>query len=350
MHPRIICPDCDGQPELHLDRRGFMRTATAAVAATCVTRVGAAEKPASGTGTAEDLVGKLYQSLTPQQKGKICFPWDHKDERGLLRTHVSNNWNITDVEMNVGGSFYSKDQQELIEAIYYGLYNPEWHARLKKQLQDDAGGYGKAQTIAIFGEPGKEKFEFVMTGRHLTIRCDGNSADHVAFGGPIFYGHQASESFDEPKDHPGNIFWPQALKANSLFNMLDGKQREKALVENAPDESEVQHQGASGKFPGIAVADLSGDQQAVVQDVLKMLVEPYRLSDREEALKALGAQGGLEKCSLAFYKSEDIGDDKIWDIWRLEGPSFVWHFRGSPHVHVWVNVADDPSVPLNAIG
>jgi hypothetical protein len=36
-------------------------------------------------------------------------------------------------------------------------------------------------------------------------------------------------------------------------------------------------------------------------------------------------------------------------ILRLEGP-FVWYFRGYPHVHVWVNVADDASVKLNAPG
>jgi len=28
--------------------------------------------------------------------------------------------------------------------------------------------------------------------------------------------------------------------------------------------------------------------------------------------------------------------------------ALVWYFRGAPHVHVWVNVADDPSVKLNA--
>jgi hypothetical protein len=38
----------------------------------------------------------------------------------------------------------------------------------------------------------------------------------------------------------------------------------------------------------------------------------------------------------------------VWDNWRLEGPAFVWHFRGSPHVHVWVNIAGSPSVPTNA--
>jgi hypothetical protein len=85
-----------------------------------------------------------------------------------------------------------------------------------------------------------------------------------------------------------------------------------------------------------------------VAEVLGKLVEPYRKSDREEVMKCLDAQGGLEKCSLAFYSDGDLGNDKVWDCWRLEGPSFVWYFRGSPHVHVWVNVADDASVKLNA--
>ena len=50
----------------------------------------------------------------------------------------------------------------------------------------------------------------------------------------------------------------------------------------------------------------------------------------------------------AFYRQGDLGDDSEWDNWRLEGPSFVWYFRGFPHVHIWVNVADDPSVKLNS--
>jgi hypothetical protein len=51
--------------------------------------------------------------------------------------------------------------------------------------------------------------------------------------------------------------------------------------------------------------------------------------------------------NLAFYKDGNLGDDE-WDNWRLEGPAFVWYFRGFPHVHIWINVADDSSVPLNA--
>ena len=40
-------------------------------------------------------------------------------------------------------------------------------------------------------------------------------------------------------------------------------------------------------------------------------------------------------------KHDDLGNDGVWDIWRLEGPSMVWHFRGAPHVHTWVNIAKD---------
>ena len=43
----------------------------------------------------ENLAKKLYQSLSPDQRQKICFPWDYSDERGLLRMHVANNWQIT---------------------------------------------------------------------------------------------------------------------------------------------------------------------------------------------------------------------------------------------------------------
>ncbi|MEZ6067637.1 MAG: DUF3500 domain-containing protein [Planctomycetaceae bacterium] len=312
---------------------------------------------AASTETPEALVARLHASLSDEQRAAVCFDWGHEDgSRGLLRTHVSNNWSVVDRKrLNVVGDFYTRDQQELIEAIFFGLYNPEWHDRLRQQLRDDAGGYGKEQTIAIFGTPGAGPYQFLMTGRHCTIRCDGDSAEHVAFGGPVFYGH-AAQGFYEKPDHAGNVYWPQAMKANSLYAMLDGKQRERALVAPAPEESAVGFRGAEGMFPGIPIADLSADQQDVAKDVLLTLVEPYREAARQEALDMLEAQGGLARCSLAFFakdadgNSVDVGDDGVWDVWRIEGPSFVWHYRGEPHVHVWVNVADDSNIALNARG
>ena len=77
----------------------------------------------------------------------------------------------------------------------------------------------------------------------MTLRCDGNSADHVAFGGPIFYGH-AADGFNEKAGHPGNVFWPQAVVANQLYEMLDGKQRKMALVQNKPQREGKARAGA----------------------------------------------------------------------------------------------------------
>src|SRR5262249_25036579 len=31
----------------------------------------------------------------------------------------------------------------------------------------------------------------------------------------------------------------------------------------------------------------------------------------------------------------------------LEGPAFVWYFRGTPHVHVWAHVSDTPAAQFN---
>jgi hypothetical protein len=352
---KVVCPDCaDGVAE-DLNRRSFLKTvgvsaAAAATSALPLWTAPTANAAPSPTSAAETAVKGLYDSLTEDQRTKICFAWDYQDpRRGLLRSFVSNNWQIT--KPHIRSDFYTKKQQHIIHDIFKGIINPEWYSKFLKQLKDDTGGkqWGAEQSIAIFGTPGSGQFEFVMTGRHMTIRADGNSESHVAFGGPIFYGHAAS-GFNEEVHHPGNVFWPQAQMANKVYQMLDAKQQQRSLLAKLPSESAVAFRGAKAQFPGIPVGELADDQKKELQKVLLALVEPYRKEDQEEALACLQRQGGIDHCSLAFYKEGDIGDDGEWDNWRLEGPAFVWYFRGYPHVHVWVNVADDPSVLLNARG
>ena len=80
-----------------------------------------AAKPAANK-SSEDLVHQLYASLTDAQRKEICFDWDYKDARGVLRRAVANNWQVTD--QNVHSDFYTSDQQQLIEAIYFSLVQP----------------------------------------------------------------------------------------------------------------------------------------------------------------------------------------------------------------------------------
>jgi hypothetical protein len=339
------CPDCQ---EDAVVRRNFLKAGvatTAALAYATLSKHARAEDAPKDT--PETLVKILYDSLSEKQRKDVCFDWDYMDpKRGLLRTRVSNNWHITNPVVNT--DYYTKEQQQLVRKIFEGIIQPEWHARVDKQLKDDAGGFGNQQNIAIFGKPGDGKFEFVMTGRHMTLRCDGNSTEHVAFGGPIFYGHQASNTgtpLFEKDGHPGNVYWPQALAANKVYEMLDGKQRKLAEVDSRTEE-DVKFRGKE-KCDGIPVSELSADQKELVQKTLGTLLEMYRQSDQDEVLSCLKAQGGLDGCSLSFDINQDKGGDKIWDVWRLEGPAFEWYFRGEPHVHCWVNIADDPTVKTN---
>lgn len=322
-------------------RRDFIRaTGTAAVAGTSLPAL-AAHKPAS-----EPLVKKLYDTLNKKQRKAVCFAWDYENHNGLLRKHISNNWLIT--KPLIRSSFFTKEQQDIIRAIWEGLLNPDWISRFDKQLTHDMKGWGVRQAIAIFGKPGTDEFEFVQSGRHGTLRCDGNSADHVAFAGPIMYGDEGSSGYFEKAAHPDNVFWHQALEANKLYKMLDGKLRKQALLPEAPDEAEIAFRGPRGKFTGVPVADMATDQKAHLQKILRLLLEPFRQSDQDEAVAALKKNGGLDQCHLTFYKRDDLGGDGIWDNWRLEGPAFVWHWRGAPHVHVWVHVADSHKVELNS--
>ncbi|MFM9024173.1 MAG: DUF3500 domain-containing protein [Planctomycetaceae bacterium] len=322
---------------MSLSRRGFLAGTAAAVATHGLVR---AEAPAA---TAETLAARLHASLTPAQRRAICFPWDYRHPKfGLLRTRVGNNWKATEPE--VAGDFFTPDQRRLVREVCEGLVDPAWHDRFDRQLEDDCGGFGHGQSIALIGAPGSGRFQFLLTGRHMTLRCDGDSAAHVAFGGPIFYGHDAG-GFDEERDHPGNVFWPQAVAANGVFAMLDGRQREAALVARLPRETAI---GFRRDAAGLPVAEMTPDQRAELERVLGVLLEPYRTVDRDEVRGCLARQGGLDRCRLAFYTQGDIGGDRVWDNWRLEGPAFVWHYRGAPHVHVWVNVADSPDVATNA--
>ena len=325
-------------------RRRLLVGAAAAAAGGAMAGGPRADEPAAAT--AETLAARLHQSLTPAQRRKVCFPWDYRHPKfGLLRTRVGNNWNAT--EPAVKSDFFTADQQRLVREIFEQLVEPDWHARFDRQLDDDCGGFGHGQSIALIGEPGSGSFQFLLTGRHMTLRCDGDSAGHVAFGGPIFYGHDTGGG-EEEAAHPGNVFWPQAVAANRVYAMLDGKQRAAALVAPLPRENAVAFRVAGAVPAGIPVAGLSADHRAEMEKVLAILLEPYRTRDRDEVRGCLAKQGGLDRCRLAFYKDGDIGNDGVWDNWRLEGPAFVWHFRGAPHVHVWVNVADSPDVPTNA--
>jgi hypothetical protein len=269
------------------------------------------------------MVKQFYHSLTEKQKEAICRPFDHKD-----RQRINANWHITDT--TIGDDLFTRQQRSIVDQILRGITSEDGYQRFVRQMDDDDGGMDN-YSIAIFGEPEAGKFQWEMTGRHLTIRADGNSVDQAAFGGPIVYGHGE----ENPKE---NLFYYQTKKANEVFQALDPKQAEIALIKKAPSENAVPIQGPRGKFPGIAVEQLAEDQKQLVESTLKALLASYRKKDVDEVMSILKVSGGLDRLHMAFYQEDDLDSDKVWDIWRVEGPSLVWHFRGAPHVHAYINI------------
>jgi hypothetical protein len=291
---------------------------------------------------AEALATSLHASLTDAQRSEICFEWDHRDpERGLLRRFIANHWQVT--RPVIVSDFFTSRQRALLGRIFRSLLDPAWHEPFLRQLADDTGGHewGKDQSVAFFGNPRSGPWQFVLTGRHLTLRT--GSKQSQVFGGPILYGHAATGYWEKP-GHPSNIFWPQAKAASKLHAMLDGAQRKMAEVDRLSEEPEIGFQTAAAGLPTRLLSPVQKDQ---LNEVIQSLAAPFRASDRARIADCLERQGGLDALTLAFSRARRMSAPD-WDDWRLQGPSFVWHWRGSPHVHVWVNVGDDPSEPVNA--
>src|SRR5437667_7962714 len=101
----VRCPECDST----ITRREFMLATGAAVVATgaavlggnspayCTPRLPATPNPVL-KGTPESMVKTLYNTLTPEQKGKVALPWDSPK-----RKMISANWAI--VEPTIGKTF-----------------------------------------------------------------------------------------------------------------------------------------------------------------------------------------------------------------------------------------------------
>lgn len=346
--PKLICPDCGEAVEAttqsrhffhEIPRRDFLQKAGKAAVAVAVTPLLNFASPfiARETGeTAETMVKRFRDTLSEAQKKAVLLPWN--DPR---RLRVDNNWSVVPQLL---GEFYSREQQAIIQEILKGVTSEEGYEKILRAMQDDMGGLGN-YSACLFSDS-SEKLAFMLTGRHQTIRADGGAEKNAVFGGPIFYGHAVT--FNERPDHPGNVWWHQARLASKVFYALDGKQQKLALVlrdSPADNPATIKLQGESGKFAGIPVSELSRDQKALVEEVIRSLLAPYHQADIERVMAAVRANGGVDKLHLSFCQDGDLPDkDGIWDRWKLEGPCFVWYFRGSPHVHTWINIAQRTNI------
>ncbi|MBL8380970.1 MAG: DUF3500 domain-containing protein [Burkholderiales bacterium] len=316
--------------ESQFTRRRFLGATLGAAALAPLPQAVLAQGAPRPAGRAERLAAELYSQLTAPQREAVCFPYDSP-----LRARVDNFWFVTPQRL---AAFYSPDQQRLAHDIFMALHSEEYGPTVMKQVLHDGvrNDFAASTTIAFFGTPESGRFQMVLTAHHCTRRVGGDAG--VAFGGPIFYGH-FHERFHERADHPGNVYWYQARRANAVYQMLDGRQRGLALIDGDRRDrgtATVRLAGRAAGLPGIPMSEMSRDQHDEVRRVLADLTLPFRREDAADALRMIDA--GFNDMHLAFYASRDIGGDGVWDVWQLEGPDMVWFFNGEPHVHVWAHV------------
>ena len=320
------CPECGERvPAEPVDRRRFLKYSAAAAVSLAVSRIPLARAQDASNKKAEDLIKELYTGLTADQVKGVVRPFESPDRLKIYNAAL---------KMKIGDA-YTKPQQELVSRILRSISSDEtgWQ-QISRGGTWDASKSFEACGADLFGDV-NGKYTWVFSGHHLTIRCDGNTDGGVVFGGALYYGHTPNGYSDK------NLFFYQTKSVLSVFDALTEAQRKSAVLTGDPGEgaASVKFRPASEPKPGIAFGELTQEQKALVEKVMRDILSPYRKEDADEVLQVIKGHGGMEKVHLAYYKDKDANPKQPWSFWRLEGPGFVWNYRVLPHVHTFVSIS-----------
>lgn len=325
-----------------LSRRNLIKTVGASAGLLAMTELEKLSSPIlANEGKTDSLPMQLYKSLSDEQRQKVCLPVDDPK-----RQFISNWWYVHQ-DYRIPETF-NADQQDLIQKIFDSLHDLQHREAINKQVKIDQYGEAKnAPAVGFFGTPEDENFEFIFTGHHVTRRCNAHTDKGMGFGGaPIFYGHyphpveNMRENFQETKDHPGNPYWYQGKILNEFVQALSGEQQEKGLISRDPrsekPESVVQ---IAQVARGLRCSELSADQKALLLKTMRRMLAMFREDDINATIKTIESKGMVDRLNISWYDGKyDIGSDKVWDTWQIEGPEMVWYFRGEPHIHCYFHL------------
>lgn len=335
----VECPDCS-TPELA--RRDFFRVVGATTAAAVLPAVAplsplaqARAARADQQATTEAMIRELFGTLTAMQKSKVVKPWDFGPKGGMPARLATHNAAIPNT---VIGTEYTRPQIELLDRIFRSMANGvEGYRLLSRNGRFDNSGDFESIGAVMYGDPTENRpFSFMFAGHHLTVRCDGNSEQGAAFGGPLYYGHTPSGYATT------NVFYHQTRSLMDLFGSLSDEQKRDGFKTDRAwrdGVDSVRLPAAAYKAPGVGYGSLSLNQKGLLERVMREMVSPYRRADGDEVMEIIRANGGMEKLGFVFYAEGERTAREPWTFWRLEGPGFVWSFRALPHIHTFVNVS-----------
>src|SRR5438552_14873394 len=234
------------------------------------------------------LARRLYVGLNDPQRAETCVPYDHP-----LRQY--HNRGVQGGGRSIVFGFSREQRGILTDLLYAGLSEG---GRDRVPEEDITRWTGvQSMKVLICGDPASPPYQIILTGVHRNLRLGGKSREGAAFGGPQIYVDQRG---NEIVGLPGNVYRDQFLLEQRLLHSLDAGRRKEAIVEEAPVQTQIELQGRHGSFPGIPVADLAPDSQAIAREVVERILATYHPDDVAYARECPEASGGAI-CLCASY-------------------------------------------------
>jgi hypothetical protein len=284
----------------------------------------------------DELARRFAASLDAETRAVACVPYDHP-----LRQYHNRGVRGGGAPI-VSGRFGWKQRVLLTDLLHAGLSE---HGRQRVPMEYFVRFTGvQGMNVLLCGEPESPPYQLILTGPHLNLRLGGASKEGAAFGGPQVYGDQRG---DGNVGLPGNLWRFQLDLGRRLFETMDEGRRRVALLATAPVQTAIELQGKRAALPGIPVTELDAAQKTLVRQMIDAMLSTYPPSDVAFANQCLAANGGIDALCLSYYRDGELDGSGVYQIFRLEGPAAVFHFRGAPHVHAFVSVAMDGDAPLS---
>jgi hypothetical protein len=286
--------------------------------------------------SARELAVSFFESLSSQQRARACVDYDHP----LRQYHNRGVWGggLWVNPINLGW-----EQRRILTDLLYAGLSEAGRGRVPEEYFTRCPGV-HSMYVLVCGNPKTPPYQVILTGPHLNLRIGGRSREGAAFGGPLVYGDQRG---NEVAGLPGNLYRFQFQTAQRLFETLDPEAKHLALRRTSPNQTVIQLQGRTGSFDGVELSALSPESRTVARELIDGILSTYPEEDSAHAWACLDHNGGLEKLHLSYYQDSSPDGDRRYQNFRLEGPAAVFYFRGSPHVHAFINVAMDPEAPLS---
>jgi hypothetical protein len=285
-----------------------------------------------------ELAIELFDAIDPAQRASSCVSYDHP-----LRQYHNRG-------VDTGGTWgfqLSRGARQLMVDLLHAGLSERGRQILPNQFFYKWSGVN-ATRLLFCGDPRSDECQVLITGAHLNLRLLGKSREGVAFGGPQVYGDQRG---DGEVGLPGNVYRHQLALGQRLIEGLTPGERERVRCPLAPVQTAVEVQGAEGNFDGLPVAELSPASRALARDVLAAILDTYAEEHAAYAWECLDRNGGVDALHFADYEVDNQGGRRAGaapsQIYRFEGPSAVFHYRGEPHLHALLNVAMDGERPLS---